>query len=185
MDFPQPSSLQHGSHYRPIEVHAYVDEPRYTNQPSFREYGSRDQPIELDGPEEELDKDLDFAADPPVLGSHQPTRVNSKIGATRRGTFPGTSNIGISASNASRPSLQQSLQSGGASGGPGHSQQVQPTAPTRRSDAELAKHSSEKKQNKAEEIAFEKHGRWWHKLSVHVEAGMDTPLSDCRIKTNI
>lgn len=181
--------MQHGSQNGPIGVHygrtAHADEPQYISQPSFGEHGSRNRPIELDDLEEELDEALEFAADPPALGSQQPIWVNSNIGTTRRGTVPVTRNVGISAPSASGPSFQQSLQPGEASGGPMYSQQLQPTAATRRSDAELAKHNAEKKSNKAEEIGFEKHGRWWHRLNVNEDAGMDIPLSDRRFKTNI
>lgn len=184
----QPDSVQHGSHNGPTGLTnggvAYAAESQFINQPSFGKHGSRDQPIELDDFEDALDDSPEITDNRPGLGSDQPVSVQSYFDTTHRSTIPGTSNAGISASSASAR-FPQSLQSGGASREPIYPQQVRFTAATRRSDAELAKHNADKKQNKAQEISFEKQGQWWHRMGVKEAAGIDAIFFNRGIKTNL
>lgn len=184
----QSSSVQHSSHNGPAGFHngsfAYDNESQFIHRPNFGQHGCRDQPIELDDFEDDLDDSPEITDDLSGLGSHQPVRVYSNVDTTRRGAVSETSNVGISAPSTSGPSFQQSLQHDGASRGTMYPQQVQFNAATRRSDAELAKHNADKKQNKAQEISFKIQGQWWHRLSVRVAAGIDPIFSDRERKTN-
>jgi len=189
LDFLRSNSVQQGSHNEPTGVRdarvAYADESQFINQPGLGQHGSKDQLIELDDPEEELDDALEFTDNHSSNRSYQPVHVNSNVGTDHPGTVPVTSSVGMSALGASRQSNRQSLHPGGTSHGPTYPQQVQSTAATRPSDADLAKNHANKKENKAKEIAFKDQGRWWHRMNGNVAAGMEAPSFDRAIKTDI
>jgi len=163
----------------------YTDEPIFANDPEFAQDGSKDKPIALDDFEEELDDALELTDDLPAQESYQRVRVNSNVGATQLGTVPGTSTIGQSAPSALQKSNRQSLQPSGHSYGPVYPPQIQPSAVTRPSDAELAKCHADKKENKARENAFKDQGRWWHRMNGSVAAGMKAPFFEREVKTNM
>jgi len=181
--------VQHGSHNGPTGVRdgkaVCTDEPRSSNQPGFGQHGSKDQPIELDNFEDELDAALEFTDSLPAQESYQPVRISSNVAANHPGTVPMTSSVGMSAPGASRQSNRQSLYPGGTSDGPTYPQQVQSSAIARPSDAELAKNHADKKVNKAKEVAFKNQSRWWHRMNENLAAGMETPSFDRAIKTDI
>lgn len=188
-EFLRSNPVQQGSHNGPAGVHdgrvAYADEPRFINQLGFGRHGSKDQPIELDDLEEELDDALEFTDNLSSNRSYQSVHVNSSVGANHPGTVPVASNVHILALGASGQKNQQWMQSSGALHGPTYPQQVQSSAVARPSDAELAKNHADKKVNKAKEIAFKDQGRWWHRMNGNVAAGMEVPSFDRAIKTDI
>ncbi len=188
--FLRSNPVQHGSHkgadgVRDSKV-VCTDEPRSSNQPGFGQHGSKGQPIELDNFEDELDDALEFTDSLPAQESYQPVRISSNVAANHRGTLPVISNVGMSFPNASGHSNlnQQLLQPSGHSYGPVFPPQTQSSAATRPSDAELAKHHADKKENKAKENAFRDQGRWWHRTNANVAAGIEAPSFDGEMKTN-
>jgi len=178
----QPDSVQHNPRYGPSGAQdgrvTYAGESQIINQPSFGQHGSKDQSIELDDLEDELDDTLNFRDNIPDLRSHQPVRTNTNVRINDPSTVPVTSSIAAPRASISRPSSRQSVQSYGQSYGPVYPPQTQPSAATRPSDAGLAKHHADKKSNKARENAFEIHGRWWHRTNENEAAGMDVSLFD-------